>query len=94
MPVLSSTTYNGARVVTALARALLNDIGANGYPMPIASASRASNVVTVTTQRPHGLVTGDQTIIFGVTGGATAFNGTFLVTYVNTTNFKIGRAHV
>ncbi|SRR5712691_2390178 len=85
MPVLSSTAYNATRAVTSLARALLNDIGVNGYPVPIASASRAGNVVTVTTQLPHGLVSGDQTVISGITGGVTSFNPTapVSVTYVN-----------
>src|SRR5438445_1399366 len=87
MPVLGSTAYNATRAVTTLSRALLNDISVNGYPVPIASASRAANVVTVVTQLPHGLVSNDQTVISGVAGGATSFNGTFLVTYVNTTTF-------
>lgn len=88
MPVLSSTAYSGTRAVTSLVRALLNDIGANGYPVPLTSASRALNVVTVVTQLPHGLVSGDQTVISGVAGGATSFNGTFPVTYVNTFTFS------
>ena len=85
MPVLSSTAYNGARAVTSLVRALLNDMGVNGYPIPIASASRSANVVTVQTQLPHSLVSGDQTIISGVTGGATSFNSSapVSVTYIN-----------
>src|SRR6266851_7827527 len=85
MPVLSSTAYNGTRAVTSLVRALLNDIGVNGYPVPIGSASRASNVVTVATQLPHSLVSGDQTIISGITGGATSFNSSapVSVTYIN-----------
>jgi hypothetical protein len=84
MPVVSSTAYSQAREVLALTRSLLNDLGYNGYPVQIASAVRATNVVTVQTQTPHGLVTNDQTIISGVTGGATSFNGTFTVTYVST----------
>jgi hypothetical protein len=86
LPVLSSTTYNLARSVMQLARALLNDIGINGYPVPIGSASRATNVVTVQTQLPHSLISGDTTIISGVTGGATSFNttGPVTVTYINT----------
>lgn len=91
MPVLSSTAYNTARTITALARSLLNDMGVNGYPIPIANASRASNVVTVTTQLPHSLVNGDQTVIAGVGyGGATPFNTTspVVVTYINTFSFS------
>jgi hypothetical protein len=84
MPVVSSTAYSGAREVTALARALLNDIGFNGYPVSIASAVRASNIVTIQTQTAHGLVTNDQVIISGVSGGTTSFNGTFTITYVST----------
>lgn len=85
MPVLSSTAYNGVRTVTTLVRSLLNDIGVNGYPIPIASASRSGNVVTVQTQLPHSLVTGDQTVISGITGGATSFNSSAPVsaTYIN-----------
>ena len=73
----------------ALARALLNDTGIYGYPVPIASASRATNVVTVVTQVPHSLVNGDTTVIAGVTGGATSFNttGSVAITYVNTFTF-------
>lgn len=85
MPVLSSVAYSGTRAVTSLVRALLNDIGINGYPIPIASASRAANVVTVQTQVPHSLISGDTTIISGVTGGATSFNttGPVTATYIN-----------
>lgn len=90
MPVLSSTAYNTARSVTSLVRALLNETGKNGYQNPIVSASRASNVVTVNTQLPHGLVNGDQTVISGVTGGVTSFNSSnpVSVTYINTFNFS------
>ena len=87
MPVVGSSAYITARTVTSLARALLNDIGTNGYPVPISSAVRASNIVTVQTLIPHGLVTGDTTLIAGVTGGATSFNGRFIVTYIGSTVF-------
>lgn len=68
---------------------MLNDIGINGYPIPIAGATRSGNVVTVVTQVPHSLVNGDTTIISGVTGGATSFNtgGAIGITYVNTLTF-------
>src|SRR5215472_19224535 len=88
MPIVSSTAYSSARVVTALARSLLNDIFTNGFPVNIASAVRASNVVTITTQTPHGLISGDQTVLSGITGGATSFNGTVTVTYVGTFSFS------
>jgi hypothetical protein len=87
MPIVGSTAYGTARTITGLARALLNDIGINGYPVPIASAVRATNIVTVTTQIPHGLVTGDTDTVAGVTGGATSFNGRFIITYVGPTSF-------
>src|SRR5713226_4671602 len=45
----------------------------------IASITRNSNFVTVTTQTAHNLLSGDQAVIAGVTGGTTAFNGTFAV---------------
>lgn len=45
----------------------------------ISSITRAANVVTVTTQTAHNLLAADQAVIAGVTGGATAFNGTFAV---------------
>jgi hypothetical protein len=90
LPVLSSTAYNTARQVTSLVRALLNDAGISGYAVPIASASRAANVVTVLTQVPHGLVNGDSTLISGITGGATSFNttGAVAVTYITTFMFS------
>lgn len=87
MPVVGSTAYITARTITSLARALLNDIGVNGYPVPIASAVRSSNTVTVQTQIPHGLISGDTTVLAGILGGATSFNGTFIITYVGPTTF-------
>lgn len=67
---------------------MLNDVDVNGRPVVITSASRASNVVTVVTLVPHGLVNADIVLIAGVTGGATSFNGTFPVTYINSTAFS------
>src|SRR5215472_667262 len=94
MPIVSSTAYSSARVVTGLARALLNDIFTNGFPVNIASAVRASNVVTVVTQTPHGLITGDQTVLAGITGGTVSFNGTFTVTYASTFSFTFPQTAV
>ena len=45
----------------------------------ISSITRSANVVTVTTQVAHNLLSADQVVIAGVTGGATSFNGTFPV---------------
>ena len=45
----------------------------------IASITRASNVVTVTTATAHNLLATDQALIANVAGGATSFNGTFPV---------------
>jgi hypothetical protein len=50
----------------------INDIVAN-----ISAISRASGTVTVTTSAPHGLVSGDQVTVAGVTD--TSFNGVFPV---------------
>jgi hypothetical protein len=88
MPVVSTTAYSTAREVLAFSRSLLNDFGTTGYPVNILSATRASNVVTVQTQTPHGLINGDQTIIAGVQGGATSFNGTVTATYISTFSFS------
>lgn len=48
--------------------------------------------MTIQTQTPHGLVTGDQTILSGIVGGATSFNGTFTITYVGTFSFTFAQA--
>ena len=41
---------------------------------------RSSNVVTVTTQQPHGYMTGDRVTLSGVTSnGGSAFNGTVVI---------------
>src|SRR6266705_6558485 len=45
----------------------------------ISSITRSANVVAVTTQSAHNLLSADQVVITGVTGGATSFNGTFSV---------------
>src|SRR2546426_7888884 len=51
--------------------------GAADVVAGIASITRNSNFVTVTTQTAHNLLSGDQAVIAGVTGGTTSFNGTF-----------------
>jgi hypothetical protein len=83
MSISGSTAYNNARVVTNLVRSLLNDanVQANAGVL-IASISRASLVVTVTTIGQHGLVQGDQVFVANVTGGSSNFNGTFFVNVV------------
>lgn len=86
MPV-GSSRYPSARVVFNLVRSLLNDNVVAAAQVPIVSAQRSANVVTVTTQGPHGLVfqaTGiiDQAIISSVPVGALSFNGTFALTGV------------
>lgn len=53
----------------------------------ISSISRSSNTVTVNTSVAHGFTTGDTAIISGVSGGTTAFNGTFTITVTSTTAF-------
>lgn len=85
MPVISTTAYFSGRSVTALARSLLNDQAFNGSPVVIGTIQRATNVVTVVTNTPHGLVTGDTTTISGVS--TTSFNATVIVTYVDSFTF-------
>lgn len=57
----------------------------------ISTTSRVSGTVTVTTATPHGLVSGDQVIIAGVTD--TSFNGTFAVASLpDSTHFTYAQA--
>jgi FtsP/CotA-like multicopper oxidase with cupredoxin domain len=51
----------------------------------IVSISETGTTVTVTTSTPHNLATGGSVIISGVTPAG--YNGTFVVTVVDTTNF-------
>src|SRR2546425_11724497 len=53
--------------------------GAADVVAGIASITRNSNFVTVTTQTAHNLLSGDQAVIAGVTGGTTSFNSPFPV---------------
>jgi len=58
----------------------------------IASITRSANVVTVTTQTPHLLVSGDQVTIAGTTGASTPFDGTYPVaTIVDATHFTFSQ---
>src|SRR2546422_8840341 len=56
--------------------------GAADVVAGIASITRNSNFVTVTTQTAHNLLSGDQAVIAGVTGGATSVNGTVPVAVI------------
>lgn len=60
-----------------------------GSSVTISTAARVSNVVTIVTATPHGLVATDTVVIAGVTPvGATSFNGTFtVVSAADTTHF-------
>jgi hypothetical protein len=66
--------------------AAIADVVAN-----ISTIARASGTVTVTTATPHGLISGDQVTIAGVTD--TSFNGTFAVaTLPDSTHFTYAQA--
>ena len=59
-----------------------------GVAMSLTSATRAASTVTVVTTRAHGLVTGYEVVVAGITGAAgTTMNGTFIVTVTSTTAF-------
>src|SRR3569623_1837725 len=49
-------------------------------PSATSASSRAGNVVTVTTASTHAIQATQSVVIAGVTGGTTAFNGTFTAT--------------
>jgi hypothetical protein len=97
MPIVGSTAYENARKVTALVRALLNDLGALSIPVGLAAISRntANSTVTVTTQTPHSLVAGDFIVIQQVTSAGASFNGTFQVaTVISTLQYTYAQAGV
>lgn len=54
-------------------------------PQVMEEITHVGDVATVTTADPHGLVTGNQVVISGVTPAA--YNGTFSITVVNATTF-------
>jgi hypothetical protein len=59
-----------------------------GAAITLTSATRAASTVTIVTTRAHGLVTGYEVVVAGITGAAgTTMNGTFIVTVTNTTTF-------
>jgi hypothetical protein len=59
-----------------------------GYTISLTSASRTASTVTIVTTRAHGLTTGYEVVVAGITGAAgTTMNGTFIVTVTNTTTF-------
>jgi hypothetical protein len=54
----------------------------------VSSASRTGSTVTITTATDHGLASGAEVVIAGITGGAgTTMNGTFTCTVTSTTQF-------
>jgi hypothetical protein len=54
----------------------------------VSSASRTGSTVTITTASAHGLTSGAEVVIAGITGGAgTTMNGTFTCTVTSTTQF-------
>ena len=79
MPVLGSTAYSTALVISNLVRACLNDYGLSPA-MTISAISRAGNTVTVTTATPHGLLAGGAVTILGVADSS--YNGVFTVALV------------
>ena len=59
-----------------------------GDTITLTSAARASSTVTIVTTRAHGLATGYEVIVAGITGTAGAtMNGTHIVTVTSTTSF-------
>lgn len=91
MPVVGTSAYNTVRDIANLVRAIMNDGGYPGLPLTIASIQRATNVVTITTSGPHGLILGDQAAIAGVSDAS--YNGTFTVaSVVNSTQFTYAQA--
>ena len=65
----------------------MEHVASSSLDLPISSASRVSNVVTVTTQSPHGLIVGNPFSLFGG-GAAFAGDGAFVVVTVpSTTTF-------
>ena len=58
----------------------------------ISSISRSTNTVTVVTPIAHGFTNSQSVIIASVTGGATSFNGTFTITYVDSTTFTYSQS--
>lgn len=56
-----------------------------GYGIPITTAARASDVVTVTTTNTHYYTTGDSIVIAG--GSPSTFNGTYTITVTSDTTF-------
>lgn len=83
MPVLSSTAFSNAREAFALIRSLLNDADLPAViNITSVGAVRASGIVTITTDAPHGLTLNDRVQISSVSD--TSFNGTQTVTSVPT----------
>lgn len=89
MPVLSTSGFSLASEALDLVRSLLAD--KDQLPaVPITTASRTSNIVTITTGSVHGLVVGDIVQLVGITD--TSFNGTHEVAEVpTTTTFKFAQ---
>lgn len=58
----------------------------------VASITRQHNVVTVATQTPHGLTTGQITEIKNVTGWTINFNGTYPVAVIDGSTFSYSQA--
>lgn len=54
-------------------------------PLTVSSITRSGSVATVVTSTVHGLVNADTVVIAGAT--QPEYNGTFIITYVNTTTF-------
>jgi hypothetical protein len=87
-PILSATFR-----LTGAGTASHNNLGWNaGYALltlgTMSSASRTGSTVTITMATAHGLASGAQVIIAGITGAAgTTMNGTFTCTVTTTTAF-------
>jgi len=91
--VLGTITISGSDVVcygsydgfVYISGGYNKDVKAASEIVPATGADRAANVVTITTQAPHGFTTGDVVYILGVTDSS--FDGNFTITVTSTTTF-------
>jgi hypothetical protein len=60
---------------------------ADSQSFAISAASGTGTTVTITTAAPNDFATGDKVTIAGITGGSGTYNGDFVITRVNSTQF-------
>lgn len=84
---VDNTTFQGTFTITAVTARTFTYVQAQPtltVAAPATGAVRVSNVSTITTTTPHGLATGDQFTLSGVTDAS--FDGTFIVISTPTVN--------